>query len=352
MAQSELIKRIEDKARELGFSLVGFTDMSPLKDAEEIVKEWLSAGYEAEMRYLRLAPAQRIEPSKLLPEGRSIISLGMSYFRGFHKKQPPEGGIFGKVSMYAWGGDYHNIIKKKISKLISFIKEISNGRSRRLKGFVDATPLVERAIARRAGLGFIGKNTCIVSPSYGSWIFLAEILLDIPLEGDGDMFGDCSDCDRCLRACPTKALVEPYILDARRCISYHTIENRDDIIPDDVKVAMGEWVFGCDRCQLACPYNKYVLPTQTEAFSPKSFIKDGWIDLRMILSISSEEEFRSIFKGSAIRRVGWRGLQRNAVIVAGNLQAKDLKPQLEKLRASRIEHRGLRDALNWALERL
>ncbi|MCD6386256.1 tRNA epoxyqueuosine(34) reductase QueG [Candidatus Sumerlaeota bacterium] len=346
-------EKIVDFAKELGFPLLGVAHSSHLSELSERLHHWIEAGYFGDMHYLNREARLRLDPAYLLPTAKSVISLAMPYLYTHPGSTPPsENTLYGRVSVYAWGSDYHNVIRKKLNRLTQFIQEQYPKKHLQVRSFVDATPLLERAFAERAGLGFIGKNTSLITLEYGAWVFLAELLVNIELEPDLNIFADCSDCNRCVKACPTGALLEPYVLDARRCISYHTIENRNNPIPDTVKEKMGNWVFGCDVCHIACPYNTYVVKTQESAFLPKPFLKDGWLSLRTILEFRSEKEFKSFFAGSPIRRVGWRGLQRNAAIVAGNLNARSLRPLLLSLRRDTRDIPMLTDAIDYALDKL
>lgn len=352
-------KTIKEKivgfANELGFPLIGVAHITPttLSQLHERLQQWIDSGYYADMEYLRRDTRLRLDPGYVFPSTKSVISLAIPYLRSRPVDKPPRNDSpYGRVSVYAWGSDYHNVIRKKLKKIEQYIKEQYSKKTIEIRSFVDATPLLERAFAERAGLGFIGKNTTLITRDFGAWVFLAELLVNIELESDLNIFADCSDCDRCLKACPTGALIEPYLLDARRCISYHTIENRHKPIPDGIKEKMDNWLFGCDICHLACPYNTYVVKSQETAFDPKPFIKDGWLSLRTILEIRSEAEFKSYFAGSPVKRIGWRGLQRNAAIVAANQNAHSLRPLLLSLHKEAKDIPMLTDAIDYALNKL
>lgn len=345
-----LKEEIVNFARDLGFVLVGVCDNRYLKEDEERLKEWITKGYAGDMGYLQVEPRLRLDAKESLPSVKSIISLAMPYLKFCPPPSLPDNGqAYGRISLYAWGMDYHKVIGKRLKSIVKFLKEGWGDKSLTMCAFVDATPLLEKTIAQRAGLGFIGKNTTLITKDYGSWVFLSEILLNQELETDVNIFADCSDCWRCVKACPTAALVEPYLLDARRCISYHTIENRTQPIPEEIKERMDSWLLGCDVCQLVCPFNKYVLSATAAEFKPLSYIHNGWLRLEPILRMCSEKEFKSFFSGSAIKRIGWRGLQRNAAIIAANRGARELKPLLEKLRKDAKEIPMLLDALNYSL---
>lgn len=348
-----LKQQLFEFATSQGFTLIGVCDMYTRKIDEERLQEWINRGYAGEMNYLNRPPQLRLDPRNLLPSARSLISLAIPYLPFHPDSNPPaDGAAYGRISVYAWGLDYHNVIGKKLKNIHRFLHETMPKKNIEMRSFVDATPLAEKIIAERVGLGFIGKNTTLITKDFGSWVFLAEILLNQELETDVNIFADCIDCKRCLKACPTGALVEPYILNPRLCISYHTNFNRNNPIPDSIKEKMNSWLFGCDICQLCCPYNQYVVETDEPQFMPRDYIHKGWLKLELILSIQSEREFQTLLANSSLRQIGLYGLQRNAAIVAGNLRARELKPLLENLYRTTKDIKHLADAINYALARL
>jgi epoxyqueuosine reductase len=253
------------------------------------------------------------------------------------------------VARYAWGLDYHDVVKPRLKALAGRIEKIA-GREIHARCFVDAVPLLERAVAARAGLGFFGKNTNLLRPRGGSWFFLSEILLDLELPADNlEMKVSCGSCRRCIDACPTDAFPSPYVLDSRKCISYLTIENKAGI-PRELRRGVGDWVFGCDVCQDVCPFNRFASETQWPEFRPEAGVGPR-LDLVEVLSIASDDQFRSRFRGTPLTRPKRRGLLRNAAVVAANVCATAAVPSL----IERIENDSeplIRSHCLWALGQL
>jgi epoxyqueuosine reductase len=283
----------------------------------------------------------RADPRLLLPQARSAVVLGVDY----RWPRPPDpGGLTGKVASYAWGRDYHRLIGKRLRRLTTRLSE-------RIPGFqayagVDSRPLIERAWAARAGLGYIGKNACVILPGRGSYLFLAVILTNQELPADAPLGDFCGRCRRCLDACPTAAFTAPGQLDARRCISYLTIEHAGPI-PEDLRPLLGRWVFGCDDCQEVCPHN-HAPPRSPEAeLAPRP--RHAWLDLPELL-FSSDDEILERYVGTPLRRASPLRLKRNAALVLGNLGDPAARAALE--RACKHEDPALRDAAGWALDRL
>jgi epoxyqueuosine reductase len=283
----------------------------------------------------------RRDPKKLVPWAHSVVSVGMNYFAPPPRPEAP-GDSRGWISRYAWGDDYHDVVKKKLDSLLDKIREISpapiEGRA-----FVDSGPVLERAIAGVAGIGWIGKNTHLISPRKGSWFFLGELFLSVELSYDRPIRDRCGQCDLCLKACPTGAFVGPYILDARRCISYLTIEVKGSI-PRHLRPLMGNHIFGCDICQEVCPYNVKAEPTGEDAFQPREGLYAP--DLIPLLSLT-EEEFRRRFKGSPILRAKRRGFLRNVAVALGNLKSREAVPAL--IQALQDKEPLVRQHAAWAL---
>jgi epoxyqueuosine reductase len=301
---------IKAQAYGLGFDLVGITTLGPATTAAEF-DEWLARGYAGEMAYIPRT-AEKRKDSRLPLEGmRSAIVVAMSY----GGDQPS-----GPVARYARGDDYHDVMLERLNELHGRINE-RVGYSINGKAYVDTGPLLERDLARRAGLGWFGKNTTLINPRGGSFFFLATLLIDLELEPDEPFQSDhCGRCTRCLDACPTNALVEPHVLDSNRCISYLTIELKGEI-PTEMKPLIGDLLYGCDICQEVCPWNqKFALPLREDAFRPRAALagKDAATLAREILAMD-DEEFRTAFKGSPMKRAKLRGLKRNAAIVLGNV---------------------------------
>jgi epoxyqueuosine reductase len=329
-------------AREVGFHLVGITSPEPFSQAELDITRWLNEGHQGDMAWLNAARTRMAtHPRELLPGARSLIVVGVSY-----RTEDPTPGSGGRVARYAWGGDYHDAMKRRLKLLATFLDDrVSHEVRSRI--FVDDGPLVERDAAVRAGLGFRGKNTNLLTP-IGSFVFLGALLTDVSLDFDRPVPKDCGTCRLCIDACPTQALDEPYHLAAERCIAYLTIEHRGPI-DEHWRPKLGEWVFGCDICQEVCPYNasSRARPRGWSAFEPCDGTR---LDLEHVLELD-DAGFREAFRGSPIKRAKRRGLARNAALALGNLGQPEARPALE--RASKDDPEPLvRDAATWALTRL
>lgn len=335
-----LSARIKEEAQRLGFALVG---ISPVKMAphEEFFAQWLRKGLGGELGYLKRTEELRRDPTKLVPWAVSVVSVGMNYYTPL-PRPATQNGPKGWISRYAWGDDYHDLMKEQLESLLEKIRgvypEPVEGQA-----FVDSGPVLERDIAGVAGIGWIGKNTQLISPQKGSWFFLGELFLSIELAYDRPIRDRCGKCDLCLKACPTGAFVGPYILDARRCISYLTIELKG-AIPMHLRSLMGNHVFGCDICQEVCPYNVKAKPTGEEAFNPREGLYAP--ELIPLLSLS-EEEFRRRFRGSPLLRAKRRGFLRNVAVALGNLKSREAVPAL--IQALEDDEPLVRRHIAWAL---
>lgn len=296
-----MIKEIKNYAKELGFDLFRIIKADPLPKEAKHFKNWLKQGFEGDMEYMDRDPEKRTNPQKILPGAKSIICLGMNYYQ--------EGGDSDfKIARYAFGKDYHKVIEKKLKKLRQFIiKKNPSLTKKDFKLYTDAGPILERAYAVQAGFGFIGKNTTLITPDFGSWIFLAEIITTLAIERTFSKkelsLRNCGSCDRCIKACPTGALTKPYQLDARKCISYQTIENKGKI-----NVDIKDRVFGCDICQEVCPHNCRAKSTTVPEFT--NHIAGPNLNPEKIEAMS-EEEFQQKFSGSPLKRAGLKNLKRN-----------------------------------------
>ena len=309
-----LTEQIKALALATGFDDVRITSTEPATEAGKHLQSWLSSGFSGEMNYLHKDPEIRFDPKRRFPEAKSIICLALNYYQEAHG-QTSEGQHpypTGKIARYAWGEDYHLIIEKKLEALIEAITALGG---KCWKAYVDHGPLLERAFAERAGLGFIGKNTTLITPDFGSWVFLAEVITNLELSEDQPATRECGPCSSCIDACPTEALREPYRLDARRCISYLTIENKGPI-PDEF-IRKGEfigkmdgWVFGCDRCQEVCPYNWKAIPTKEPGFSQSRGIGPV-LSKNMLEDIPDKLTFKQRFKATPLLRAKRSGLARN-----------------------------------------
>jgi epoxyqueuosine reductase len=308
---ASLTQCIKEKAQELGFDLVGITDASPSIFAEAY-RDWIAQGMQGTMEYLARNLHRRLDPRELLPEARSIIVVGMNYYTDTEEgpgtpTEDPEHAIFAR---YARGEDYHDVMTARLRILLDYLKAEA-GPAAEGRVYVDAGPVLEREVAQRAGLGWFGKNTMLINTRKGSYFFLGEVVTNVVLEPDTPAVGGCGTCTRCLEACPTGAIVAPYKLDARRCISYLTIEQKD-VIPSEFQTAIAETgrIYGCDICQECCPFNiRRSVPTSEPAFQSHEVTKHSTIADLLFLS---EEAFRERFKGSPVKRAKRRGLLRNA----------------------------------------
>ena len=280
---------------------------------EEAIDRWVESGFAGTMGYMAKNAKGRAHPENALLGAKSVISLAVNYY---HPEDPKPDRPAGKVAKYAYGTDYHKVIEKKLKRLASFIKETA-APGAQVKSYVDTGPILEKAFAKESGLGFFGKNTNLITKEYGSWVFLASLITDLELDHDKPHLGSCGSCRICIDACPTDALLGDYALDARKCISYLTIESKETH-PEALKQGIGEWVFGCDICQDVCPYNHRAKVTKTKEFYPDE--KAGtWVDLERIKGLETDEEFQAAFQGSPLKRSKRQGLRRNAQTVTENL---------------------------------
>lgn len=328
--------QIHAHARTLGFTLCGFARLAPLP-REQFFPDWLAQGHAGEMSYLAREPQRRLNPSLPFPEARSVICLGYPYSPPKVPSLDWRQELRGRVAAYAAGPDYHEVIGEKLQRFISFLTDLRPGIWAR--PYVDTGPLLEREWAYRSGLGWFGKNTMLLHKRAGSWFFLAEILVNLELEGEGIPSAHCGKCTRCLTDCPTGALEEGYILKAPLCISYLTIEHRGPI-PHELRPQLGNWIFGCDVCQEVCPWN--------EKFGrPRDDLVEVLFPSLPTLLALDEAAFRSRFRTSAIWRTKRRGLLRNVAVVLGNSQ----NPQaITPLRAALRDPESLvRGHAAWAL---
>ncbi len=296
---------------------------------------------------------RRANPRLLLPECKSILMLAVRYPHPnpSPREAPPKGAGRGargegNIAAYAWGADYHNILPERLEALAAFITRQAD-EPVTCRRYTDTGPLLERDLAQRAGLGWIGKNTCLIHPKIGSYFFLAEILLSLDIEPDAPFpFDRCGTCTRCIQACPTGALLPDRTMDARRCISYLTIENKGSI-PPDLRPKMGNWVFGCDLCQIACPWNQHVEPDPDPAFAPRTGIPSP--DLAADLALTPQG-FNQKFKDNSVQRAKRRGYLRNIAVALGNTGGPDFIPVLDK--ALHDDEPLIREHAAWALEQI
>ena len=316
MSLADDIKR---KAIELGFDLVGITDASPIDVRQvEFFADWLASGFAGQMGYMHRNFEKRINPAKLLENAQSVIVVGLNYTSSpIQPSLPKENAPAGRVANYAQYEDYHSFIKKQLRKLTDFISSLINEHFS-FKICVDSAPLAERALAARAGLGFIGKNRMLINPKLGGQIFLGEIITNLKLRADKPIKTNCSDCNRCVSACPTGALRADGQFDANKCISYLTIEYKGQV-PSNLAEKTGDRLFGCDECVLTCPYQEDAPVCQNKQF--KFHNGRAKLDLREILNLS-QELFETKFADSAIKRLGLERLKRNARICLANITSQ------------------------------
>jgi epoxyqueuosine reductase len=333
---------LEERAREAGFDLVGVASAEPLREGGERLREWQEAGMAADMGYMHRPVELLSNPKKLQKSARSVVSLGVSYYPGDH----PENESAGRVARYAWGRDYHEVIKARLFRLREELEDELGVRIK-ARGFTDAVPLLERSAAQHAGLGFFGRNSCLINGEVGSYFFIADLIVDLDLAPDQPGTGTCGRCTRCMDRCPTGAIKAPGVVDARLCISYLTIENKGEI-PRGLREKIGDWAFGCDVCQEVCPYNK---TKASKSRWPEFSAEAGhgpYLNIEEVLEIRADEEFEERFAGTPLTRPGRAGLLRNCCVAAGNLKLKEVVPAL--VRALREDSSALvRGHAAWAL---
>jgi epoxyqueuosine reductase len=347
---AEAVKEaIKEKARQLGFILAGVTTPEPPPHYSTF-ENWLAQGHHGTMDYLAndRSRTRRADPREILPECKSILVLATPYNpplpmrddKALHQEGP---GGRGQIASYAWGDDYHDILPARMKELVQFIEEQAGGPIKN-RWYTDSGPILERDLAQRAGIGWIGKNTCLIHPKHGSYFLLSEIFLDLVLEPDPPFITDhCGTCTRCIDACPTDCILPNRTIDASRCISYLTIELKDDV-PTELRDKMGNWVFGCDICQMVCPWNRFA-----EEGDPAFEEKGSLHSLTEELTISTQE-FNQRFKRSPIKRAKRRGYLRNAAVALGNTGDMLALPVLQN--ALNDEEPMVREHAQWAINKI
>ena len=313
-ARRALTVQVKRAARDAGFDLVGVAAPDHFTDAERAALDRIRSGLMDGLSWFHEARVRRgTRPDKLLPGVRSVLALGLSYLTP--DPAPPSGDdtLRGRVSRYAWGRDYHRVMERRAKRLVASLEALGGGKAR---FYVDYGPMPDRAAAHRAGIGWFGKNTNILTSEAGSWLFLAEILTDLDLEPDTPLKKSCGSCVACIPACPTDAIPAPYVVDNTRCISYHTIENRGTV-PRELRPHFGDWVFGCDICQDVCPVNYRNAGTPGDAEFAASDVDRAYPDLIELLALS-EDEFARRFRGTPLMRAKHEGMRRNVCIALGN----------------------------------
>ena len=340
---NELTAAIKEKARQLGFYLAGVTTPE-LPSHFSTFENWLAQGHHGTMDYLatQRSRMRRADPHEILPECKSILVLATPYDPPIHTKED-EVEMRGQVASYAQGKDYHDVLPARMQALVQFI-EAQVGGPVKNRWYTDTGPILERDLAQRAGIGWIGKNTCLIHPRHGSYFLLSEIFLDLELEADAPFVTDhCGTCTRCIQACPTDCILPDRTIDAPRCISYLTIELKDDI-PVELRDKIGDWIFGCDICQMVCPWNRFA-----DAGDPAFENETPLPSLTDELALTSEE-FNQRFKGSPVKRAKRRGYLRNVAVALGNTGDMHALPVLQK--ALNDQEPLVREHAQWAVDKI
>lgn len=362
-SRGELALQVKARARAIGFDLVGITTAQPPQHAQDFQK-WLASGFHGEMGYLAKNAGKRVDPSKILAEARSVVVVGLNYYDGNETESPHldplppqqdrrrlvglgspaqrrEGMGNGRIARYAWGGrDYHDVMGEKLKQLAVVIDECGGPGTRSL-WYIDTGPILERDLAQRAGIGFIGKHTNLISRRLGNWILVGEVLTTLELPADEPEREYCGTCRRCIDVCPTRAIVAPYQLDARLCISYLTIELKGSI-PVELRPLIGDHVFGCDDCLEVCPWNRFA------KISPVTEFQRREMPALTEFLAWDEQQFRDFFRGTPVYRIKRRGFLRNVCVVLGNVGDASALPALE--RASQDTEPLVREHATWAIE--
>lgn len=308
-SRGRLTAALKAEALRLGFDACGVSAATRLDEEARRLEEWLAGSRHGSMAWMERHFDERVDPRVLVPGARTVVSVLHSYRPA---TEPATGPEIGRVSRYAWGDDYHDVVKERLAELYAWLVDrhgAIHGRA-----FVDSAPLMDKAWAARSGLGWQGKHTNLISRRHGSWFFIGTLVLDLDLEPDGPVPDHCGSCTRCLDACPTGAL-EPYRIDASRCISYLTIEHRADDIPEELALGLGNWIFGCDICQEVCPWNRFSRPASEPRYAARPGLDstplEAWDELDL-------EGYRALFRGSAVKRTKFAGLKRNVRLALAN----------------------------------
>lgn len=298
-------QKIKERAHSEGFQKVGIVRAEALEREGSGLREWLDRGFHGQMQWMERDPAKRADPRILFPQARSLVVVALNYYTPHEHARSTETG---KISRYAWGDDYHEVVGEKLRSLLAWIRE--QWPETEGKACVDIQPVMDKAWAVRAGLGWIGKHSNLITREYGSWVFLGELLLNLELEYDTEQVEDhCGSCTLCLEMCPTQAITEPYVVDSNKCISYATIELREPRIPEEVARNLDGWLYGCDVCQDVCPWNRFEQPSAEARFEPREGSTS--FDLASVLRLTPES-YSERFRRSPIKRAKLAGLWRNA----------------------------------------
>src|SRR2546423_337780 len=343
----ELKAQLVSFARQIGFDSCRIAACDTPAHATEF-RQWLRHGAHGEMNYMQRGEEKRCDPQKVLSGAKSIVVLALYYFQGNAQKTPRRGVATGRIARYAWGDDYHAVIEAKLDKVDHFLREFGGQQ----KCYVDTGPILERDHAAQAGIGWHGKNTMLIDEQLGTWFFLAEILTTLELPIDEPVEDRCGTCERCIKACPTGAITAPHRLDARRCISYLTIELKGSI-PLELRPLIGDRIFGCDDCLDACPWNRFAQTSNEAAFAARTPSRSGISTTAFSLAdylALDDEEFRELFRNSPIKRIKRRGLLRNVCVALGNVGRTEDLPALE--RAVHDPEPLIAEHAAWAIERI
>ena len=338
---AELKAQLVSLAKEIGFDACRVTACNAPAHANDF-REWLRDGAHGEMSYMQRGEEKRCDPEKILPGARSIVVVALNYFQGTTHHSGVAAGKRGRIARYAWGEDYHDVISAKLKRIDEFLSNVGGDQ----KVYVDTGPVLERDHAARAGIGWHGKSTMLIDERLGTWFFLAEILTTLELPPDKPARDRCGTCDRCITACPTGAITAPHRLDARRCISYLTIELKT-AIPVELRPFMGDRIFGCDDCLDACPWNRFAQESRESAFVARRSTT-GML-LREYLNLT-DADFRAVFRNSPIKRIKRRGFLRNVCVALGNVGSPSDLPALE--RAAADPDPLISEHAVWAIERI
>ena len=300
-----LANKIKERALFEGFNKVGIIGAASLDDEGRRLQDWLARGYHGEMSWMARDVEKRSNPREIFPQARSVVVVALNYYTPHQHQSNP---ATGKVSRYAWGDDYHEILKTKLTSLLSWIREHEPQAEGKI--CVDIQPTMDKAWAVRAGLGWLGKHSNVITPEHGSWVFIGELFLNLELDHDTDVIEDhCGTCTLCIDACPTAAITEPYVVDSNKCISYATIELRAPELPSEIESKLSDWLYGCDICQDVCPWNRFETSTAEARFAPR----EGNVNAELAEIIElTPETYAERFRGSAMKRAKLSGLQRNA----------------------------------------
>lgn len=337
------LQDMESIRKDLGIDVLGVTTAEPFQDVEATLRTYRESGYESGFEHPVIE--ERVDPTVILPEAKSIVAIAIAYYTDLHSTLKRPKGLRGAVSKYAWGLDYHTVLREKLNALAEEI-ERRVGRPILWKSSVDTGPLVDRSVAERSGIGWFGKNASIITEKYGSWVFLGQLVVNVAIEPSLPLSASlCGECDLCMRACPTGAIIDPYTIDGSKCLSYLT--QMKGFVPEEYRSKFGTRIWGCDTCQVVCPSNKGVESSENEGFLPEEEL--SYPDLMQLLELSNRQ-FKNLFGKTA---AAWRGLtvvKRNAMIALGNIRDKRAIPKLiEFLRDERPELRG---TSAWALQKI